>query len=53
MILFIFETNGNTQDVKLTAIGQDVYLHKPDPGKIYSIISFLLLMNGADSLYEV
>jgi hypothetical protein len=34
----IFETNGNTQDVKLTAIGQDVYLHKPDPGKFYSII---------------
>lgn len=25
----IFETNGNTQDIKLTAIGQDVYLHKP------------------------
>lgn len=35
----IFETNGNIQDVKLTAIGQDVYLHKPDPGKIYSILS--------------
>jgi len=26
----IFETNGNIQNVKLTAIGQDVYLHKPD-----------------------
>ncbi len=26
----IFETNGNIQDVKLTAIGQDVYLHKPN-----------------------
>jgi hypothetical protein len=26
----IFETNGNYKDVKLTAIGQDVYLHKPD-----------------------
>ncbi len=26
----VFETNGNIQDVKLTAIGQDVYLHKPD-----------------------
>jgi hypothetical protein len=26
----IFETNGNVQDVKLVAIGQDVYLHKPD-----------------------
>lgn len=26
----VFETNGNVQDVKLTAIGQDVYLHKPD-----------------------
>jgi hypothetical protein len=26
----IFETNGNTQNIKLTAIGQDVYLHKPD-----------------------
>jgi hypothetical protein len=26
----VFVTNGNTQDVKLTAIGQDVYLHKPD-----------------------
>lgn len=26
----IFQTNGNVQDVKLTAIGQDVYLHKPD-----------------------
>lgn len=25
----IFETNGNVQDVKLVAIGQDVYLHKP------------------------
>ena len=25
----IFETNGNTQYVNLTAIGQDVYLHKP------------------------
>lgn len=34
----IFETNGNIQDVKLTAIGQDVYLHKPLPGKFYSII---------------
>ena len=27
-ILFI--TNGNIQDVDLTAVGQDVYLHKPD-----------------------
>lgn len=35
----IFEINGNIQDVKLTAIGQDVYLHKPLPGKFYSIIS--------------
>lgn len=35
----IFETNGNIQDVKLIAIGQDVYLHKPDPGKFYSIMS--------------
>ncbi|MCW3102057.1 MAG: hypothetical protein JWO09_497 [Bacteroidetes bacterium] len=26
----IFETNNNIQDVKLTAVGQDVYLHKPD-----------------------
>lgn len=26
----IFETNGKIQDVKLTAVGQDVYLHKPD-----------------------
>lgn len=26
----IFVTNGNTQDINLTAIGQDVYLHKPD-----------------------
>ncbi|MGZ4035873.1 MAG: hypothetical protein ACXVPU_12175 [Bacteroidia bacterium] len=34
----IFETNGNIQDINLTAIGQDVYLHKPDPGKFYSII---------------
>ena len=25
----IFETNGNTQQIILTAIGQDVYLHKP------------------------
>lgn len=25
----IFETNGNIQDVKLIAIGQDVYLHTP------------------------
>lgn len=26
----LFETNGNTQHVRLTAVGQDVYLHKPD-----------------------
>jgi hypothetical protein len=26
----IFETNGNIQDVNLIAIGQDVYLHRPD-----------------------
>lgn len=26
----VFETNSNVQDVKLTAVGQDVYLHKPD-----------------------
>lgn len=26
----IFETNGNIQDVNLTAIGQDVYLHTPN-----------------------
>ena len=26
----IFETNGNIQHVRLTAVGQDVYLHKPD-----------------------
>lgn len=26
----IFETNGNIQDVKLIAIGQDVYLHTPN-----------------------
>jgi hypothetical protein len=25
----IFETNGNTQDVKLIAVGQDAYIHKP------------------------
>ncbi len=35
----IFETNGNIQDVKLIAIGQDVYLHKPDPGKFYSVVT--------------
>jgi hypothetical protein len=40
----IFETNGNVQDVKLTAIGQNVYLHKPNVFPInglppYSIIS--------------
>lgn len=35
----VFETNGNLQEVNLTAIGQDVYLHKPEPGKIYSITS--------------
>lgn len=39
----IFETNGNIQDIKLTAVGQDVYLHKPDHFPInglppYSII---------------
>lgn len=26
----VFETNGNVQHVRLTAIGQNVYLHKPD-----------------------
>lgn len=26
----VFQTNGNIQDVKLMAIGQDVYLHIPD-----------------------
>jgi hypothetical protein len=26
----IFETNSNIQDVKLTAVGQDVYLHRPN-----------------------
>ncbi|MCW3085494.1 MAG: hypothetical protein JWP12_2860 [Bacteroidetes bacterium] len=26
----IFETNGNSQNVKLTAVGQNVYIHKPD-----------------------
>lgn len=26
----VFETNGNIQDVNLTAVGQDVYLHKPN-----------------------
>jgi hypothetical protein len=26
----VFETNGNSQHVMLTAIGQDVHLHKPD-----------------------
>lgn len=35
----IFETNGNIQDVNLTAIGQNVYLHKPLTGKFYSITS--------------
>jgi hypothetical protein len=35
----IFETNGNIQDIKLTAIGQDVYLHKPLAGKFYSLLS--------------
>ncbi|HET6226562.1 MAG TPA: choice-of-anchor Q domain-containing protein [Bacteroidia bacterium] len=38
----VFETDGNTQNVKLVAIGQDVYLHKPDLPKIgvpyYSIM---------------
>jgi hypothetical protein len=37
----IFETNGNSDNVKLTAIGQDVYLHKPNHfpayGPAYSI----------------
>ncbi len=40
----IFETNGNIQHVKLTAVGQDVYLHKPDHFSLngfppYSIIN--------------
>lgn len=26
----LFETNGNTQNVKLVAVGQNVYIHKPD-----------------------
>lgn len=39
----VFETNGNIQDIKLTAVGQDVYLHKPNVFPInglppYSII---------------
>ncbi|MGQ0828818.1 MAG: right-handed parallel beta-helix repeat-containing protein [Bacteroidota bacterium] len=37
-----FETNGNTQEVILTAIGQDVYLHKPNlpsGNPFYSIIN--------------
>jgi hypothetical protein len=37
----LFETNGNIENVKLTAIGQDVYLHKPNhfpaQGPAYSI----------------
>ncbi|MDQ3048731.1 MAG: hypothetical protein M3R27_14370, partial [Bacteroidota bacterium] len=38
----IFETNGNIQDVNLIAIGQDVYLHKPNlpvGNPFYSIIT--------------
>ena len=40
----VFETNGNIQNVKLTAVGQDVYLHKPNIFPInglppYSILS--------------
>ncbi len=40
----IFETNGNIQDIKLTAVGQDVYLHKPNKFPInglppYSVLS--------------
>jgi hypothetical protein len=30
MDYIVFETNGNIQHVMLTAVGQDVYLHKPD-----------------------
>lgn len=45
----IFETNGNIQDVKLTAIGQDVYLHKPLPGKFYSITG----RSGFDTILPV
>ncbi len=38
----IFETNGNVQEVQLVAVGQDVYLHKPNlptSNPFYSIIN--------------
>ncbi len=39
----IFETNGNVQHVKLTAIGQDVYLHKPDHFPINGIPPYSII----------
>ncbi len=39
----IFETNGNTQHVMLTAIGQDVYLHKPDHFPINGLPPFSII----------
>jgi hypothetical protein len=39
----LFETNGNIQDVKLTAVGQDVYLHKPNKFPINGLPPYSVL----------
>lgn len=42
----IFETNGNIQDIKLTAVGQDVYLHKPDHFPINGLPPYSIINTG-------
>ena len=41
----VFETNGNRQHVMLTAVGQDVYLHKPNVFPINGLPPYSIICN--------
>lgn len=41
----VFETNGNVQHVMLTAVGQDVYLHKPNVFPVNGLPPYSIICN--------
>ncbi len=43
----IFETNGNVQSVYLTAIGRNVYLHKPDHFPLNGLPPYSIICNNS------
>ena len=48
----IFETNGNSQHVSLTAIGRDVYLHKPNVFPTNGLPPYSIIGDGTGTCHH-